>query len=144
MHLQTNECGISDHLKGCNHHHLTKKHLFYKDQLLSSNVYILIFSINFTISCLWSTIIVMVDFGLIVFAPLSEWKWSYRTSNRARLDLNKRCAAPLPTSGGLQQRWRQSCSDEDSKVGNSVINDCDTHFAKTLIFSVCSHFKFAQ
>jgi len=102
----------------------------YSHQMFTSQF----FSINSIISCPWSTITTKVDFGLIEFAPLSEWKWSYRTSNRARLDLNKRWAPPLPTSGGLQQRWRQSCFDEASKMDNSVIDGCDTHFAKTLIF----------
>jgi hypothetical protein len=57
------------------------------------------------------------------------------------LDPNKRCAPPLPRSGGLQWWWRWSCSNKALKVVNSIINDCDTHFIKLLIFFTCSHFK---
>jgi len=57
------------------------------------------------------------------------------------LDPNERCALPLPRSDGLQQWWPRSCSDEVSKVVNSIIDGCDTHFTKPLIFFVCLHFK---
>jgi len=74
------------------------------------------------------------DSGLIELAILSEWMWRYMPPNQARLDPNKKCAPPLPTSGGLQWWWHQSYSDEASKVGNSAIKSYDTHFAKPPIF----------
>lgn len=42
-HLQTNKCGIFNHLRGCNYHHLTKKHLFFLQRLVTH------------IKCLWKT-----------------------------------------------------------------------------------------
>jgi len=132
-HLQANEYGISDHLKGCNHHHLTKNHPLYKDQLLISNVYISFSSMISTTSCPWSAINTLADSEMIELTPSSKWMWSYRLLNRAKLDPNKICAPPLPTSSGLQWRWRCNCSDKTLKVGNSVIDDCDIHFVKPVI-----------
>jgi len=125
-----NEYDIFDHLKGCNHHHSTKNHPLYKDQLLISNVYIPFSSMISTTSCPWSAINTLTDFELIELAPSSKWMWNYRPPNWAKLDLNKKCAPSLPTSSSLQWRWRWSCSDKTLKVDNSVIDDCDIHFAK--------------
>ena len=75
-----------------NHHQSTEKHTFYKDQLFSSNVYILFSSMNSTTSCPRSVIIIFLDSWLIGLTLSSEWMWSYRSPNRARFDWNERCA----------------------------------------------------
>jgi len=49
--------------------------------------------------------------------------WSYKPSNWAMMDPNERCAPPLPTLGGLRQRWCHNCSEKVSKIANSASPD---------------------
>jgi len=81
---------------------------------------------------------------LIELALLNEWIWSYKPLNWVRMDPNKKYVSPQPRSAGLRccLHWRYT--DEASKIGNSFINGCNTHFSKPLIFFMCSHFKISQ
>jgi len=53
----------------------------------------------------------------------------------------ERYGYPIPSPGGLQWRLHRSCSNEASKLVNSISLDWDTHFIKPLIFFICSLFK---
>jgi hypothetical protein len=130
--------------QGYNYHYSTKKHPIYKDQILSSNIYIPFSSMISTTSCPRSTLIIFLYSRPTELVPSSEWIRSYRLSNQLRFEPNERCALPLLTSGGLQWRWRQSCFNEALKLCNLVIGDYNTDFVKPLIFFKCLHFKVAQ
>jgi hypothetical protein len=102
-HLQTNEYDVFDHLRSCSYHHLTKKHPFYKEKLLPSNIYIPFSSMNSTTSYPWSIITALIYSRLIELTLSNEWMWSYKPLNQARLYPNERCTPPLPTSSGSKQ-----------------------------------------
>jgi hypothetical protein len=74
---------------GCNHHHLTKKHPFYKDQLLLSNVYVSFSSTNSTTSCPRLAITAFLNSRLIRLTLSNEWMANYIPLNWVRLDPNK-------------------------------------------------------
>jgi len=79
------------------------EHPFYNSIFIKLDVHIPILSWKSPTSYHWSVIITFLDSRLIELAPSSEWMWSYKPSNGARMDPNERCACPLPSSGGL--RW---------------------------------------
>jgi len=76
-------------LWGCNHHHLTKKHPFYKDQLLLSYVYVSFSSTNSTTCCPRLAITAFLNSRLIRLTLSNEWMSNYIPLNWVRLDPNK-------------------------------------------------------
>ena len=126
-HPQENECSVSDHLKGYNHHHSIEKHahlqrsttlrkclhsIFFNEL---NNILSLIFSYHY-IYRFW------VDW-VGIFKRTNEW-----------------CVPFMPTSGDLWWWWHQSCSEETTKMSNPVNYNCNTYYAKITFFS-CAHTK---
>jgi hypothetical protein len=111
-YLQMNKCSIVDHTKTLTTTTRLKNTSFTK--------------INYSHQSF-----LHADYRLIELAHSNKWMWSDKPSNWVRLDLNKKCAPPLPTSSGLQWRWHRSCSNKALKVVNSVSHDCDIYCAKT-------------